>query len=146
MELEWFCTGVLKVSHVCYMTGFCELLSWVSTKTLVGMQCLTINIRANRVVIVSFIITRIFLTLCKTWVIVYCSIIVVWFILLLFDLFICLLLIFVRLCSFDYFFRFNFHCSLYSRCFNPVVPRSTSYHHHLGKSINIIHQTAPSLS
>ncbi len=54
--------------------------------------------------------------------------------------------------SFDYFVRFNVHCSLfigkifnsdpglYSRYFDPLI------HHHLSKSINIIHQTAPSLS
>ncbi len=65
MELDWFCTGVLKVSHVCYLKGFCELLSWVSTKALVGLRCLTINNQANRVAIVSSVITRIFFTLCN---------------------------------------------------------------------------------
>jgi hypothetical protein len=60
MELDWLCTGVLKVSHLCYMKGFYELLSWVSKKALVGIRCLTINTQANRVVIVSSVITRIF--------------------------------------------------------------------------------------
>jgi hypothetical protein len=64
MELDLFFTGVLKVSHLCYMKGFYELLSWVSKKALVGRRCLTINTKAKRVVIVSSIITRIFLTLC----------------------------------------------------------------------------------
>jgi hypothetical protein len=65
MELDWLCTGVLKVSHLCYMKGFYEAPSWVSKKALVGIRCLTINTRANRVVIVSSVITRIFLTLCN---------------------------------------------------------------------------------
>jgi hypothetical protein len=65
MELDWFYTGVLKVSHLCYMKGFCELLSWVSTKALVGMRSLNINTQGNRVAIVSSIITKIFLTLCN---------------------------------------------------------------------------------
>jgi hypothetical protein len=56
MELDWFCICVLEVSDLCYMKGFCELLSWVSTKALVSIRYLTIN---TRVVIISFVITRI---------------------------------------------------------------------------------------
>jgi hypothetical protein len=63
-----------------------------------------------------------------------------------------LLFNFCSLFSFDYFVLLNFHCSLfigkifnsdpglYSRYFDPVT------HHHLSKSMNIIHQTALSLS
>jgi hypothetical protein len=60
MELDWFCIGVLEVSKLCYMKGFYVLLSWVSTKALVGIRYLTINTRSNRVVIISSVITRIF--------------------------------------------------------------------------------------
>jgi hypothetical protein len=63
MELDWLCTGALKVSHLCCMEGFYELLSWVNKKALVAIRCLTINTWANRVVIVSSVITRIFVTL-----------------------------------------------------------------------------------
>jgi hypothetical protein len=71
MELDWFCIGVLKVSHLCYMKGFCELFSWVSTKAHVGMRCLIINTQANRVVIISSVITRIFLTLFNAWAVTF---------------------------------------------------------------------------
>jgi hypothetical protein len=40
-----------------------NLLSWVGKEALVGIRCLTINTLANRVVIVSSVIARIFLTL-----------------------------------------------------------------------------------
>jgi hypothetical protein len=58
----------------------------------------------------------------------------------------------------SFFVRLLFHCSLFkrkrfnsdpglcSRYFDPVVPAVQEYHHHLCKSINIIHQTAPTLS
>jgi hypothetical protein len=52
------------------MKGFCELLSWVSTKALVGMRCLTINTRADRVAI-SSVITRIFLNSVQCWTITF---------------------------------------------------------------------------
>ncbi len=48
--------------------------------------------------------------------------------------------------------RFNSDPGLYSRYFDPVVcevpavPLYKKYHHHLCKSINIIHQTAPTLT
>jgi small-conductance mechanosensitive channel len=42
--------------------------------------------------------------------------------------------------------RFNSDPGLYSRYFNPAVPVVQEYHHHLCKSIKIIHQTAPTLS
>ncbi len=41
---------------------------------------------------------------------------------------------------------FNSNPGLYSRYFNHTVPLYRKYHHHLCKSINIIHQTAPTLS
>jgi hypothetical protein len=71
MELDWLCIGELKVSHLCYMKGFYELLSWLGNEALVGIKCLTINTRANRVVVVSSVITRIFLTLCKCWTVTF---------------------------------------------------------------------------
>jgi hypothetical protein len=43
MELDWLCTGVLKVSHLFYMKGFYELFSWVGKEALVGIRRLTIN-------------------------------------------------------------------------------------------------------
>ncbi len=60
MELDWFCIGVLEVSDLCYMKGFCELLSWVSTKALVNIRYLTIYTQSKRVVIISSVTTRIF--------------------------------------------------------------------------------------
>jgi hypothetical protein len=42
--------------------------------------------------------------------------------------------------------RFNSDPGLYSRYFDPAVPVVQEYPHHLCKSINIIHQTAPTLS
>ncbi len=44
------------MSNLCYMKGFCEL----STKALGNMGCLTINTRSNRVLIITSVITRIF--------------------------------------------------------------------------------------
>ncbi len=49
------------MSDLCYMKGFCGLLFWESTKALVNMGYLTINTQSNRVVIISSVITRIFL-------------------------------------------------------------------------------------
>jgi hypothetical protein len=48
------------MSDLCYMKGFCELLSWVSTLALVSIRYLIINTQSNRVVIISSLITRIF--------------------------------------------------------------------------------------
>jgi hypothetical protein len=48
-----------------------EGLSWVGKEALVGIRCLTINTQSNRVVIVSSIITRISLTLCKYWTVTF---------------------------------------------------------------------------
>ncbi len=42
--------------------------------------------------------------------------------------------------------KFNPDPGLHSRYLKPAVPLYKKYHHHLYKSINIIHQTAPSLS
>jgi hypothetical protein len=56
---------------LCYMKGFCELLSWVSTMALIGMRCLINNTWANRVAIVSSVITKIFLTLCNAWTVTF---------------------------------------------------------------------------
>jgi hypothetical protein len=58
--------SVLEVRHLCYIKGFCELLCRVNIKALGNMQYLTINTRSNRVVIISSVITRIFLTLCNS--------------------------------------------------------------------------------
>jgi hypothetical protein len=131
---------VLEVSHLCYMKDFCELCSWVSTKALVNIRYLTINTQSNRVVIISSVITRIFLTLCNagrshlnvfqyrhSWFIfMLCIVLVCQLHYLLFyccsicfvvvRLFICLLFILSStFVSFDYFVQFNFHCSLFMR-------------------------------
>jgi hypothetical protein len=53
-------------------------------------------------------------------------------------------LLFIVRCSKEKIF--NSDPGLYSRYFDPAVPLYQKYHHHLCKSINIIHQTAPSLS
>ncbi len=42
--------------------------------------------------------------------------------------------------------RFNSDPGLYSRYFDPAVPVKPGYYHHLSESINIIHQTALTLS
>jgi hypothetical protein len=64
-------------------------------------------------------------------------------------------LFFVRLlfhCSLFKRKRFNSDPGLYSRYFDPIIPADQQftvvqeYHHHICKSINIIHQTAPTLS
>jgi hypothetical protein len=170
MELDWLCTGVLKVSHLCYMKGCYELLSWVRKKALVGIRCLTINTRANRVVIVRSVITRTFLTLCNVgqshlnrfqlrnlWFIyvvhnarlpvISCIIIVI------VQLIYSSVFFFCSTCvSFNYFVWFNVYCSLFIGkfwswiVFQVFWSRYTQYHHHLCKSINIIHQAALFLS
>jgi hypothetical protein len=62
MELDWFCTGVLKVRHPCLMRAFMNYSAcWRSKKALVGIRCLTIYTLENRVAIVSSVIARIFL-------------------------------------------------------------------------------------
>jgi hypothetical protein len=53
---------------------------------------------------------------------------------------------FTFLCSLFVEKRFNSDLGLYSRYFDPAVPLYKNHHHHLRKSINIIHQTAPTLS
>ncbi len=61
MELDWFCTGVLNVRHLCLMRAFMNYSAcWRSKKALVSIRCLTINTQANRVAIVCSIITWIF--------------------------------------------------------------------------------------
>ncbi len=69
---------------------------------------------------------------------------------LLFDLcFLSILLIFIVHCSLFKEKSFNSDPGLYSRYFDPIqepVVREVPVHHHLYKSINIIHQTAPTLS
>jgi hypothetical protein len=53
------------------LKGFCELLFSVSTKALGRMGYFTINTRSNRVVILSSVITKIFLTLCNAWTVTF---------------------------------------------------------------------------
>jgi hypothetical protein len=61
MELDWFCTGVLKVRNLCLMRAYMNYSAcWRSKKALVGIRCLTIITCANRVAIVCSVITNIF--------------------------------------------------------------------------------------
>jgi hypothetical protein len=69
MELD--CIGVLEVSHLCYMKGFCKLLGWVSTKALGNIRYLTINTRSNKVAIISSVITRIFFNSVQCWTVTF---------------------------------------------------------------------------
>ncbi len=161
------------------MKGLRELLSCVSKKTLIGIRCLTINTRANMVVIVSSVITRIFLTLCNVgqsyfnlfdkdthdlfmlWIMLICQLYHV-LLLLLFDLLLLLLdysfifclsfvwLLFHSIIVLDSVFmvhysleNIQFWCWIVFQIF---WSRCIWYHYHLCKSINILHQTAPSLS
>ncbi len=85
-------------------------------------------------------------------------IIVVRFILLLFDFHLSYLRLLFDFCFHSILLLYTVHCllfkkkifnsdpGLHSRYFDPAVPLYKKYHHHRCKSINIIHQTAPSLS
>jgi hypothetical protein len=53
------------------LKGFCELLFKVSTTTLSSVGYFTINTRSNRVVVISSVITRIFLALCNAWTVTF---------------------------------------------------------------------------
>jgi hypothetical protein len=135
------------------------------------MGYLTINTRSNRVVIISSVITRIFFNsvqcldghistcfnkdtrdLFMLCIMLVCQIHRVVFYYCC-SIFIQVLFVF---CFIRFFCFFIVHCSrekifnsdpgLYSRYFDSAVPLYKKYHHHLCKSINIIHQTAPTLS
>ncbi len=159
------------------MKGFYEILSWLGKEAVVGIRCLTIYTWANRVVIVSSVITRIFfnpmqvldshistffnkdtrdlfmlciMLMCQLHRVLFyncCSIILLLFdfhsLLFIFCLtfvFYSILLLFIVHCFLFMRKLFNSDPGLYSRYFDPII------HHHISKSINIIHQTVTSLS
>ncbi len=162
------------------MKGFCELLCWVSTKALGNIKYLTINTRSNRVVIISSVITRIFLTLCNArrshfnkdtrdlfmlCIMLVCQLYRVLFDYCWFDYFSVVRFSFVFCSTFvfiQFFCSIRFHCSLFTRknmqfwswfvfqVFRSCSSSMWSTHNcatsSSSKSINIIHQTAPSLS
>ncbi len=94
MDLDWYCTDMLKVRHLCrcgFLWSFRSLKRQRSPRQHV--QFLTFNIQANRVTFVSSIITKIFNpskccmvtiqlvlndTLFISACIVYCQIYIVW--------------------------------------------------------------------
>ncbi len=135
------------------------------------MGYLTINTRSNRVVMISSVITRIFfnsvqclgghistcfnkdtrdlfmlciMLVCQLHRVVFyycCSIFIKVLFVFCFIWFFC---IFIVHCSKEKIF--NSDPGLYSSYFDSAVPLYKKYRHHLCKSINIIYQTAPTLS
>ncbi len=148
MELDWLCTGVLKVRHL-WQGGLLWTIQFAGEAKRLSLA--NFNTRANRVAIVCSVITRMFNPMQTlgghistffnphSW-----------------------LFMLVNNCPlpvtvFDYYsilfwFYCSFHCSsfklfssdsgMYSRYFDPVTPQHLSS----SKSINIKHHTALSLS
>jgi hypothetical protein len=72
MELDWFCTCVLKVRHQYLMRAFMNYSAcWRSQKgSHLHIKCPTFNTQANRVAIFCSVITKIF-NRCKYWMVTF---------------------------------------------------------------------------
>jgi hypothetical protein len=156
IDLDWHCTGILKVRHPCLMWTFMNYSAcWRSKKVLVSTSDVTPLIsRQNRVVIVSSVIAKI-LNPSKCWTV---TIKPFWMTLLLISAhcyyllpviccFIFVQCLFASVFSFQFnsFVQYSYHpvnvqspliLEMSSRYFDPV-------NNNHQQSINIIHQTTP---